>query len=158
MRVSFGDFAERLDTHGLAYLHVIEPRMMGTETLVVSRIWAAASYLRKFFKGPIIAAGSFDRDVAGRILQHGDANLVTFGRWFSSNLDLLERCRRDRPLAPYVRVHSGAQTQARISASRSLPRMRRCFAPSPKESFHVEQRQHSSQNRQDSRPRSSHHY
>lgn len=78
---TFGYFAERLNAYGLAYLHVIEPRVMGTETLVEGEAPVAASFLRKFFKGPIIAAG----------------------RWFSSNPDLPERLRHGHPLTPYIR-------------------------------------------------------
>ncbi|WP_171991559.1 hypothetical protein [Paraburkholderia phenazinium] len=32
----------------------------------------ASSFLRKFFKGPIMAAGGFDREGAEDILQRGD--------------------------------------------------------------------------------------
>ncbi|HVI91943.1 MAG TPA: alkene reductase, partial [Dongiaceae bacterium] len=52
---------------------------------------------------PIIAAGGFDHDGAEAILQQGDADLVAFGRWFSSNPDLPERLRRHLPLAKYQR-------------------------------------------------------
>jgi N-ethylmaleimide reductase len=100
---TFGYFAERLNTYGLAYLHVIEPRVMGTETLVEGQAPVASSFLRKVFKGPIIAAGGFDREGAEDILQRGDADLVAFGRWFSSNPDLPERLRHGHPLTLYVR-------------------------------------------------------
>jgi N-ethylmaleimide reductase len=59
--------------------------------------------LRTIFNGPIIAAGGFDRAGAEQILQRGDADLVAFGRWFSSNPDLPERLRHDLPLTPYQR-------------------------------------------------------
>jgi len=100
---TFGYFAERLNTYGLAYLHVIEPRVMGTETLVEGEAPVASAFLRNFFEGPIIAAGGFDRDGAEQILQRGDADLVAFGRLFSSNPDLPQRFRHAHPLAPYRR-------------------------------------------------------
>ncbi|MFT4069531.1 alkene reductase [Paraburkholderia sp.] len=102
-KATFGYFAERLDAYGLAYLHVIEPRVMGTETLVEGEAPVASSFLRQVFGGPIIAAGGFDRAGAEQILQRGDADLVAFGRWFSSNPDLPERLRRNLPLTPYRR-------------------------------------------------------
>ncbi|WP_297838914.1 alkene reductase, partial [Pseudomonas sp.] len=37
-QATFGYFAQRLDTYGLAYLHVIEPRIKGTEELVAEFI------------------------------------------------------------------------------------------------------------------------
>lgn len=100
---TFGYFAERLNTYNLAYLHVIEPRVKGTETLVEGQAPVASSFLRKIFKGPILAAGGFTRDGAEAILTRGDADLVAFGRWFASNPDLPERFRRNLPLAPYHR-------------------------------------------------------
>lgn len=102
-QATFGYFAERLNDYGLAYLHVIEPRVMGTETLTEGQPPVAASFLRTVFDGPIIAAGGFDRAGAEQILQSGDADLVAFGRWFSSNPDLPERLRHNLPLAPYQR-------------------------------------------------------
>ena len=100
---TFGYLAERLNAYDLAYLHVIEPRVMGTETLDEDQPPVASSFLRKIFNGPIIAAGGFDRAGAEQILQRGDADLVAFGRWFSSNPDLPERLRHNRPLTPYQR-------------------------------------------------------
>jgi len=95
--------AEQLDKLGLAYLHVIEPRVMGVETLEEGRAPVAAAFLRQYFKGPIIAAGGFDRVGAEEILARGDADLVAFGRHFASNPDLPYRLRHQLPLAHYNR-------------------------------------------------------
>ena len=101
--VTFGYYAQQLNTYGLAYLHIIEPRVMGTETIDDTLPPVASSFLRQVFKGPIIAAGGFSRQSAEAILQKGDADLVAFGRYFTSNPDLPERLRNDLPLNPYVR-------------------------------------------------------
>lgn len=95
--------AEQLDKMGLAYLHVIEPRVMGVETLEEGRPPVAAGFLRQYFKGPIIAAGGFDRTGAEDILARGDADLVAFGRHFASNPDLPYRLQQQLPLAHYNR-------------------------------------------------------
>jgi N-ethylmaleimide reductase len=100
---TFGYYSQRLNSYGLAYLHIIEPRVMGTETLEEGRPPVASEYLRSIFKGPIIAAGGFDKAGAEAILQKGDADLVAFGRHFTSNPDLVERLRKDLPLTNYVR-------------------------------------------------------
>jgi N-ethylmaleimide reductase len=76
---------------------------MGTETLFQGQPPLVAIFLRQIFKGPIIAAGGFDREGAEDILQRGDADLVAFGRWFASNPDLPERFRRSLPLVHYNR-------------------------------------------------------
>lgn len=100
---TFGAFAERLNQFGLAYLHVIEPRVSGVETIHEGQAPVASAFLRKMFKGPIIAAGGFDREGAEAILEGGDADAVAFGRHFTSNPDLPERLRHNLPLTPYVR-------------------------------------------------------
>ena len=100
---TFSHFARRLNEYGLAYLHVIEPRVMGVETLDENAQPVASAYLRTVFTGPIIAAGGFKRDTAEEILRRGDADLVAFGRWFASNPDLPERLRHGHPLTPYDR-------------------------------------------------------
>ncbi len=100
---TFGYFAGRLNEYGLAYLHVIEPRVKGTETLVEGQAPVASAFLRKVFNGPIIAAGGFDREGAEAIVRGGDADLVAFGRFFASNPDLPERLRRNLPLTHYNR-------------------------------------------------------
>jgi N-ethylmaleimide reductase len=100
---TFSYLAKRLNTYGIAYLHIIEPRVMGTETVNAGQPPVASTFLRSVFEGPIIAAGGFDRDGAAAIIESGDADFVAFGRWFSSNPDLPERLRRNLPLAPYVR-------------------------------------------------------
>lgn len=100
---TFAFYAERLNDLGVAYLHVIEPRVSGTETLVEGQAPVAATFLRKHFRGPIIAAGGFDKAGAEDIVARGDADLVAFGRFFSSNPDLPERFRNGWALTPYDR-------------------------------------------------------
>ena len=102
-QATFGYFAERLNAYGLAYLHVIEPRVNGTETVSEGQPPVASTFLRKIFKGPILAAGGFDREGAKEILHRSNADLIAFGRWFSSNPDLPERLRRELPLTQYNR-------------------------------------------------------
>ena len=102
-QATFGAFAERLNQYDLAYLHIIEPRVSGVETIHEGQAPVASAELGRIFKGPIIAAGGFDREGAEAIIDHGDADLVAFGRFFTSNPDLPERLRRNLPLTPYVR-------------------------------------------------------
>lgn len=102
-QATFGHFAEQLNQIPLAYLHVIEPRVKGVETIAEGQPPVAAAYLRAIYQGAIIAAGGFDRTGAEAILQAGDADLVAFGRFFTSNPDLPKRLLRNLPLTPYVR-------------------------------------------------------
>jgi N-ethylmaleimide reductase len=100
---TFRYVVEQLDKMGLAYLHIIEPRVMGVETLHEGQAPVASEYLRQFFRGPIISAGGYTGDSAEAALQKGNADLVGFGRVFSSNPDLPVRLQHKLPLTPYVR-------------------------------------------------------
>ena len=102
-QATFGAFARRLNEYPLAYLHVIEPRVKGVETIVEDQAPVASAFLRRIYRGPIISAGGFNRESAEAILRGGDADLVAFGRFFTSNPDLPERFRRNLPLTPYKR-------------------------------------------------------
>ena len=99
---TFGYVAEKLDEMGIAYLHVVEPRIKGTELIAESEA-VAARHLRGAFRGTLIAAGGFDSASAEAIIRAGDADAVAFGRAFISNPDLPERLRRNLPLNPYDR-------------------------------------------------------
>ncbi|MFM0482608.1 alkene reductase [Paraburkholderia strydomiana] len=101
---TFSYVASVLDSYKIAYLHVIEPRVKGDDTLHHDHAPVATKYLREHFSGPIIAAGGFDRESAIAIIESGDADLVAFGRHFSSNPDLPYRLEHDLPLTPYVRA------------------------------------------------------
>jgi N-ethylmaleimide reductase len=101
---TFSHVGKVLNRFGLAYLHVIEPRIKGDDTLRAGHPPVASKYLRPFFSGPIIAAGGFDREGAEAIVEAGTADLVAFGRHFTSNPDLPYRLRNKLPLTPYVRA------------------------------------------------------
>jgi len=101
--VTFPFVVQALARFGLAYLHVIEPRVTGNVS-DDEQAPAAAGWLRPLFGGPVIAAGGFDAAGADAILANGDADLVAFGRHFLANPDLPERLRRALPLNPYDRA------------------------------------------------------
>jgi N-ethylmaleimide reductase len=100
---TFGYVAERLNQYELAYLHIIEPRVKGIETIKEGQPPVASAQLRKIYKGNILAAGGFDPQSAEAIIERGDADLVAFGRYFISNPDLPKRIRLGLPLNPYDR-------------------------------------------------------
>jgi N-ethylmaleimide reductase len=99
----FGYAAEQLNRFGLAYLHLIEPRIVGSTLRADGLPPVAAHQLRCIFKGPIIVAGGFERESAEEIVDKGDADLVAFGRHFAANPDLVERLTRGLPLNPHDR-------------------------------------------------------
>jgi N-ethylmaleimide reductase len=100
----FGYVADRLNQFGLAYLHIIEPRIKGNILIEEGLQPVAAAQLRRIFKGRIIAAGGFEPDSAEAIVQRGDADLVAFGRHYIANPDLPKRIRFGLPLNEYDRA------------------------------------------------------
>lgn len=99
----FGYVAEQLNRFGLAYLHIIEPRVKGNIVIKEGQAPVATEQLRKIFKGKIVAAGGFEPDTAEAVVAKGDADLVTFGRYFVSNPDLPKRIALGLPLNAYDR-------------------------------------------------------
>ncbi|WP_459909572.1 oxidoreductase [Caballeronia sp. HLA56] len=95
---TFGYVARRLDGYGLAYLHVVEPRVRGNDDIAAAATAISVKDLRRVYKGTLIAAGAFTADSARRMIETGDADLVAFGRLFVSNPDLPERLRVGAPL------------------------------------------------------------
>ncbi len=100
----FSFVARELDQRGLAYVHLIEPRILGVmEDDSKSQQPLGSRLIRRHFKGTIIATGGFTGEAAEAILREGAADLVAFGRHFIANPDLPERLRRQLPLTPYDR-------------------------------------------------------
>jgi N-ethylmaleimide reductase len=98
----FGHVAKALGERGIAYLHVIEPRVKGNAE--IGELPAiAAGRLKPIFGGPVIAAGGFDGEDAEAIVRNGGADLVAFGRSFIANPDLPRRLKEGLPLNKYDR-------------------------------------------------------
>ncbi|PWA57702.1 aldolase-type TIM barrel [Artemisia annua] len=94
--------AESLSRLGIAYCHVIEPRMV-TQFERAETCDTLVS-MRKAFKGTFMVAGGYhDRDEANRVVKNGDADLVAFGRAFLANPNLPRRFMLNAPLNKYDR-------------------------------------------------------
>jgi N-ethylmaleimide reductase len=102
-RTLFRYVAERLNDLDLAYLHVIEPRIKGGDLIAEGMGPVAAQELAQIFKGPIIAAGGFEPDMAETAVANGVASLIAFGRQFIANPDLPKRIKLGLPLNRYDR-------------------------------------------------------
>src|SRR5882724_9748735 len=99
----FDYVAKQLSRFGLAYLHIIEPRIKGNVLIAEGQGPIAAGRLRKIFTGKIIAAGGFEPDTAEAAVRDGDADMVAFGQHFVANPDLPKRIRLGQPLNAYDR-------------------------------------------------------
>lgn len=103
---TFRYLVAQLDSFELAYLHIIEPRITGPEDREAGYYSepVASRDLRPYYHGKIIAAGGFKSESAEDMLKSGDADMIAFGRLFTSNPDLPERIRHDLPLTAYDRT------------------------------------------------------
>ena len=99
----FSYVAAQLNQFGLAYLHIIEPRVKGNVLIGEGQAPVASEQLRKIFKGKIIAAGGFEPDSAEAIVRKGDADLVHSGAILSRIPTCRRRIRRGLPLNDYDR-------------------------------------------------------
>jgi len=99
----FSYVAKRLNRFGLAYLHIIEPRVGGSELVRAGEGPIASEHLRNIFKGKLIAAGGFEPESAEEIVEKGTVDAVAFGRHFVSNPDLPRRIREGLPLSDHDR-------------------------------------------------------
>ena len=61
-------------------------------------IQEVAKHFRSFYKGIIIINRGFTKETAAKVLEDGDADMVSFGVPFIANPDLVERFKEDAPL------------------------------------------------------------
>ncbi|QWT22170.1 alkene reductase [Bacillus sp. NP157] len=100
----FSYVAEELNKLGIAYIHVIEPRVKGNHVDETRDQAPVASRLvRQHFSRAIVAAGGFTPESAEAIVEEGAADIVAFGRFFISNPDLPYRIAHGHALSGYDR-------------------------------------------------------
>jgi N-ethylmaleimide reductase len=102
-RALFRGVAKGLNDYGIAYLHVIEPRISGDYAITEGQEPVASQELSKIFSGSVIAAGGFTPQSAEAAVAEGLADAISIGRHFTSNPDLPFRIQHDLPLTPYDR-------------------------------------------------------
>ena len=94
----FNHVVEGLNPLGLAYLHVVEGETGGARDSIAFDYAA----LRDRFDGAWMANNGYDRQMAIDAVTSGRADLVSFGRPFIANPDLVERLEDDAPLNPLM--------------------------------------------------------
>lgn len=90
---TLGYIAQQLDSRGLAYLHLVEPEIVGTvvDEHYDPRWNDIMGLLRKRFTGTIILAGGYDYAKAQSAIAEDRGDIVAFGRLFIANPDLPHR-------------------------------------------------------------------
>jgi N-ethylmaleimide reductase len=86
----------KLNEYDLAYLHLTEPftDVSGNP----HAIQEVAKRYRSLYDGTIIINRGFNKSSANKVLNDGDADLVSFGVPYIANPDLVERFKTDAPL------------------------------------------------------------
>ena len=87
----FAYVAEMLSDYRLAYLHIVE------ESALPDFDWSA---IRRAYRGTYMVNGGYDRKRALDAVAEGRADLISFGKAFISNPDLVARLERDAELSP----------------------------------------------------------
>jgi N-ethylmaleimide reductase len=96
-RETFLYVAEQLIRHEIAYLHVIDGLGIGFHKLGAP---VTLREVREVFKGPLIGNCGYTRETAEAAIRRQDGDLISFGRPFISNPDLVERFANRWPLNP----------------------------------------------------------
>lgn len=96
-RETFLYVAGQLNRYQLAYLHVVDGLAFGFHGLGEPLTLAE---IRKVFNGPLIGNCGYTQDTAEDAVRSGRADLISFGRTFLSNPDLVERFANGWPLNP----------------------------------------------------------
>ncbi|CAA0359010.1 unnamed protein product [Arabidopsis thaliana] len=99
------------DVNGLklAYLHVTQPRYHAYGQTESGRQGSdeeeakLMKSLRMAYKGTFMSSGGFNKELGMQAVQQGDADLVSYGRLFIANPDLVSRFKIDGELNKYNR-------------------------------------------------------
>ncbi len=100
-REQFLHVAKQLDGFGLAYLHVMDGLAFGSHGLGEPMTLAE---FRAVFSGPLMGNCGYTQETAEAAIARGDADLISFGRPFISNPDLVRRFAENLPLNPDAEV------------------------------------------------------
>ena len=101
----FGYVVKQLSERGIAYVHMVEPRVgnAGADEPIHAGAVSTSETFRKMFKGVFLSAGGYDAASAEEAIEAGRADAIAFGRLFIANPDLPERLAVKGPLNEYDR-------------------------------------------------------
>lgn len=99
---TFGYVVTQLNTMNLAYLHLVEPVIVGIarDENFDPRWDAIIKQLRGSYSGVLMLAGGYDQKTAEAALESGRGDIIAFGRNFLANPDLPARFKANQQLNP----------------------------------------------------------
>lgn len=92
----FAYFIDKLNAFDLAFLHLLEPYQDLSD--IPNAVQHIAKYFRPIYKGTLMINNGFTYESAEKVIQDKEADLVSFGKLFISNPDLVERFAKNAPL------------------------------------------------------------
>ena len=92
--------SEQLNKLGIAYIHLVDHSAMGAPAVPLK----IKKLIRNNFKNILILSGGYDKQRAEADIQSGLCDLVTFGRPFINNPDLVERFKNNWPLSQDLKM------------------------------------------------------
>jgi len=96
---TFEYLMDKLNEYDLAYVHLSEPF---TDVSDISyAVTDIAKHFRPIYKGTLMINGGFDEQNANKVIGEGHADLVSFGKLYISNPDLVERFEQDADMAEW---------------------------------------------------------
>ncbi|MFD1096703.1 alkene reductase [Salegentibacter chungangensis] len=96
---TFDYIVKKLNAYDLAYVHFSEPFTDVSEVDFLEP--NIAKHYRPIYKGNLMINSEFDQESGNKVIEDGDADLVSFGKLYVSNPDLVERFEKNLPLAEW---------------------------------------------------------
>ena len=96
---TFDYMINKLNGYDLAYLHLSEP--FTDVSKIPYAVTEIAKHYRPIYKGTLMINAGFDQEKGNAVIERGDADLVSFGKLYISNPDLVERFAENSPLAEW---------------------------------------------------------
>ncbi|QLG44991.1 alkene reductase [Costertonia aggregata] len=94
---TFDYIIKRLNQYDLAYLHLSEP-FNDVSDIEYAETEIAKRY-RPMYNGTLMINAGFDQEKGNAVIERGDADLVSFGKLYVSNPDLVERFAQNIPVS-----------------------------------------------------------
>lgn len=96
---TFEYIIKKLNDYNLAYIHLSEPFTDVSDIgYAVSNI---AEHFRPLYNGTLMINAGFDQESGNKVIEEGNADLVSYGKFYVSNPDLVERFRNGYELAKW---------------------------------------------------------
>ena len=96
-RQVFEYLLRQLNAYNLAYVH----KGMYDDKYMAHLDATPSQFIRRHYRGKVIACGGYDVSSGAAAIARGDADLIAFGRPFIANPDLVHRFRSEQPLREY---------------------------------------------------------